>query len=68
MNRIRSDIREQPPPPATESTPCPLCGRAARYCGRRDRLSIFECVEDECMISIFEVIDPAAAERPGGGR
>jgi hypothetical protein len=57
-----STPRGDPPEPC-----CPLCGRRARHRGRRDRLAIYECIDDECVITIFEVLDdPASAERPGG--
>jgi hypothetical protein len=39
---------------------------AAKVLKSAKRLSIFECIADECMLSIFEVHDPEPARRPGG--
>jgi hypothetical protein len=54
------------PEPDPDPVACPLCGRLARFRGRRNRLGVFECVDDACMVTIFEVHDPVLAERPGG--
>jgi hypothetical protein len=61
------DERSQAPPP--DPVLCPLCGRTARFRGRRNRLQIYECVDDACMLSIFEVCCPPSLEptsRRGG--
>jgi hypothetical protein len=50
----------------TDGVACPLCGHRARYRGRRNRCGVFECTEDECLVTVFEVLDTAQAERPGG--
>jgi len=44
-------------------TACPLCGRVARYRGRRERVLIFECVDDRCIAGIFEVCNGAPVKR-----
>jgi hypothetical protein len=52
----------------TDGVVCPLCGRRARYRGRRNRGGIFECTDDGCLATVFEVLNPELAERPGGSR
>jgi hypothetical protein len=47
---------------------CPLCGRRALSCGRRNRSGIFEYTDDGCLVSVFEVLNPVLAERPGDVR
>jgi hypothetical protein len=66
MFTLREPDERSQAPPDPGPVPCPLCGRPARFRGRRNRLQIYECVYDACMLSIFEVCDPAPASRPGG--
>jgi len=49
-----------------EPITCVLCGRPTRYRGRRARVQIYECTDERCMITVFEVCDAAPAHRPGG--
>lgn len=66
MFTLREPDERSQAPPDLEPTVCPLCGRAARFRGQRNRLQVYECDNDACMLSIFEVCDPALAQRPGG--
>jgi hypothetical protein len=47
---------------------CPLCGHRARHRGRRNRVDVYECTEEGCLITIFDVLSPAQARRPGARR
>jgi hypothetical protein len=52
--------------PSEDEQACPLCGSRARFKGRRNRLTIWECVDGACLVGIFEVADLVPA-RPRGG-
>jgi hypothetical protein len=60
-NRSRSQEQIE-----AETVSCPACGWPARIRGRRLRLVIYECIDDRCAVTIFEVHDPAPALSQGG--
>jgi hypothetical protein len=47
---------------------CPLCGHPARFRGLRNRVTIRECTDLGCLVTVFEVLNPVLAERPGDVR